>query len=88
MKKYLNLLENVCKMNEAEWEWYATLFDRIQINEGRPQKYGTQYEIDKNDPSLYKLSPLENANKVDEYRKELGLPPIETWELRIKKSKN
>ena len=40
------------------------------IREGRPQKYGTQSGHDG-------LCPLLDASRVNEWRKEVGLPPIE-----------
>ena len=43
---------------------------RIDIREGRPQKYGTQSGPDG-------LCPLLDASRVNEWRKEVGLPPIE-----------
>jgi outer membrane protein OmpA-like peptidoglycan-associated protein len=88
MKEFLPYLENTCKEKEAPWEWYATLYDRIQITEGKPQRYGTQYERDSKDPFLSKLSPLEYPDKVDELRRDLGMEPISVREIRIKIKSN
>ena len=41
-----------------------------EIREGRPQKYGTQWGSDG-------LCPLLDASRVNEWRKEVGLPPID-----------
>lgn len=48
----------------------AALKDRIDVREGRPQKYGTQIGPDG-------LCPLLDASRVNEWRKEVGLPPME-----------
>lgn len=46
------------------------LKDRINVREGRPQKYGIQSGPDG-------LCPLQDASRVNEWRKEVGLPQIE-----------
>jgi outer membrane protein OmpA-like peptidoglycan-associated protein len=84
MKTYLPILEAHCKINEASWEWYATVFDRIRIDEKRPQRYGTQYIQDGADPKAFILAPIEEPNKVDEYRKQVGLGSIENIPKQFK----
>ena len=49
----------------------ATLKDRIDVHEGRPQKYGTQWDMDG------KLCPLQDASRVNEWRQEVGLTPVD-----------
>ena len=51
----------------------AALKDRIDVREGRPQKYGTQMGPDG------KLCPLLDASRVNEWRQEVGMPPITTF---------
>ena len=53
----------------------AMLEDRIRTFEGRPQRYGTQFDWDANG----ELSPLpiEDADGVDDRRRLLGLAPLE-----------
>ena len=53
----------------------AMLEDRIRTFEGRPQRYGTQFDWD----AAGQLSPLpiEDRAGVDERRKALGLRPLE-----------
>ena len=51
--------------------YLAMLKDRIDVREGRPQKYGTQLGNDG------KLCPLPDASRVNEWRQEVGLPPLE-----------
>ena len=47
------------------------LKDRIVVREGRPQKYGTQMDGEK------RLCPLLDASHVNEWQKEVGLPPLD-----------
>jgi hypothetical protein len=49
----------------------AFLHDRISVNEGRPQFFGTQ--MMKNEYDEYGPYPIENIEQVDERRAQLGL---------------
>lgn len=53
---------------------YAYLYDRVAINSGEKQRYGTQFERD----AEGKLTPkeIENEGEVDERRKEKGLESL------------
>lgn len=74
-KKYLPIIEKLCKENEANWESYALMYDRIQVNENKPQKYGSQVRFDEKKNS-YELFPLVDESKVDEWRKEIGMSSL------------
>jgi hypothetical protein len=64
-------------------EKYALLYDRVQINSGLSQKYGTQFDYD-NKTGEVTLKPLQSLKKLNQYRKECGLEPIQDY---LKKSK-
>lgn len=51
---------------------YALLFDRLQIQDGRPQRYGTQMKCE---AGKWVLDRLEAPEKVAEYREKVGLTP-------------
>jgi hypothetical protein len=53
---------------------YALLYDRLQLMLGHKQRYGSQ--IGRNAKGEMVLLPLENQAKVDEYRKEMNMPPL------------
>lgn len=55
MKKCLKLLENVALESKVYEKNLASLKDRINVLEGKPQLYGTQFDWDKNG----ELSPNE-----------------------------
>jgi len=91
-KKYLPVIKKLCEQNEADWQSYALMYDRIQVYDNKPQKYGSQ--ITYNDQTKkYELLPLEDETKVDEWRKEIGLVPLSDYvsqwgiELTPKKKK-
>jgi hypothetical protein len=74
-KKYVPMLKQRCEEKEASWQNYALLYDRMRMNENKPQKYGTQTRYIEQTDSI-ELYPLEDETKVDEWRKEIGLPPL------------
>jgi OmpA family len=78
--RYLPLLKDRCESGEAEWIHYATLSDRMLVHRGLSQHYGTQYRATSSEAEKRRLFPLENAAMVNEWRKELGLEPIQIEE--------
>lgn len=79
-RKYLKLIEEAAEKGEAEAWQAAFLYDRICSFEGRPQKYGTQ--SDWNEEGKMQVWMLENEEKVNEYRAEVGLKHLKKliWE--------
>lgn len=74
--KYLPLLREAVKQGNAKGWHYAFLTDRILMNQGKPQVYGTQTITSNNKVFIV---PLENPDKVDELRKEIGLAPLNNY---------
>ncbi|MCC9138814.1 DUF6624 domain-containing protein [Pontibacter silvestris] len=73
--KYLPLMRQAVEAgNAAPWQ-YAFLQDRILMNEGKFQIYGTQ-KILSDDPTKSYLVPLQYPQRVDELRAEVGLKPL------------
>jgi hypothetical protein len=81
-KKYLADVKKVCEANELPWERYAMFYDRALFNENKPQRYGTHTRYNEL-AGKEELYPLEDASRVDEWRKELGLPPLEEYLKRL-----
>jgi hypothetical protein len=70
-------------------EEFAMLYDRTQVMQGKKQKYGTQITGQSKTgsmPDTLVVSSLENREKVDEYRKELGMPSLATYLDMLKKA--
>jgi hypothetical protein len=53
---------------------FAIVYDRLENELGRKQRFGTQLGEDAQGQPMF--IPLESVDKVDEFRKELGLPPL------------
>jgi hypothetical protein len=89
-KKYLPTIEKLCKGNEARWGDYALMYDRIQISDKKPQKYGSQIQFN-DQTQKYELFPLLDEEKVDQWRKEAGLGPLveylANWNIKFEPKK-
>jgi uncharacterized protein (TIGR03067 family) len=72
-KKALEMLAAAVKTKDANPTHLAYLTDRIRVAAGEKQKYGT--EVEEKDGMLV-AAPIEDETKVDERRKEVGLPPL------------
>jgi hypothetical protein len=74
LRRALPLLRTAAAAGEATLLQVAMLEDRIRVSEGRPQRYGTQFDWD----STGEMSPhpIENPECVDERRRAIGLGPL------------
>ncbi|MBI3130372.1 MAG: hypothetical protein HYZ13_03355 [Acidobacteria bacterium] len=73
-KKILALLEPLVTSGETDRSHYALLFDRVSVNEGRFQRFGTQgFCIGK---GKWIPRPIEDPANVDARRKAMGLLPM------------
>ena len=53
---------------------FALLYDRLQLNLGENQRYGSQVGRDEKGEMV--VLPLEDRAKVDQFRRELGMGPL------------
>lgn len=79
----LPLLTAAAAAGDIPAQRVAFLEDRICCFEGRPQRYGTQFDWDRN--GEMSPLPLQDAHRVDRYRESVGLGPLSERieELRI-----
>lgn len=76
-KKYLPLFIEGVQRGDITQEGVAMLEDRINMFEGKPQRYGSQIvEDEQGKPMLYQLL---DASKVDEWRQEMGMEPLNDY---------
>lgn len=81
MRRGLALLAGLAP-GEIEPARLAMLEDRVRSFEGRPQRYGTQYDWDETG-QLGPL-PIEDPEGVDELRRSVGLGPLEENTRRVR----
>ena len=74
--KYFPMLEEAFKNGEAQPLRYAKMKDRLLVEEGKKQLYGTQlrYENSGRVPE-----PIEDPENVDRRRAEIGLGPLKNY---------
>jgi hypothetical protein len=78
MEKYFPLLEAEALKGEASLSSYATMKDRILVNRGKSQVYGTQRYWNENEKKFV-FFPIEDEKNVNARRKEVGLPPLKEF---------
>lgn len=81
-QKYISMFEKSCRENEASCQQYALMFDRMRMNQDKPQRFGTHTYLDPSKGRTDELYPLEDESKVDAWRKEIGLEPLKDYLAR------
>jgi hypothetical protein len=67
-------IEKDVKAGKLDGQPYALLYDRLQLYQGKKQRFGTQIGQDKEGSPA--VLPLEDRAKVEQFRKEIGLFPL------------
>lgn len=86
-RKCLPTLWEAVEADEMPAYQVAYLDDRIRVFEERPQRYGTQFDWDGS--GQLNPHPIEDPEKVDEYRASVGLGPLaeKTRQMRQRAAK-
>jgi hypothetical protein len=72
-REILAKLETLVAQKQTSGENYALLYDRIQEDERKPQRFGTQGDCRRKTWIPY---VIDDAQKVDSRRAALGMPPL------------
>jgi Family of unknown function (DUF6624) len=80
-RAFLDALRNAAGQGQASRAHLAYLEDRVRVNAGRPQLYGTQFTVTDGEIGP---SPIEDRQRLDERRAEAGLEPFADYEARIR----
>ncbi|USQ93705.1 DUF6624 domain-containing protein [Caulobacter sp. RL271] len=70
-RRFVPVLEPLVTTGEVEGQSYGLMYDRLAINEGRPQRYGSQMTCK---DGKYVVDRLEAPEQVDARRKAMGFP--------------
>lgn len=76
-ESYLPLMKIAVKENKIEGSKLALLIDRIEMNNGRKQIYGSQIQM--NDKGEYFVFPIDDEKNVNIRRAEMGLMKLEDY---------
>lgn len=77
IEKYLPLFHKAATNNELNKSFVAMMEDRCDMWRNRPQKYGTQ--LIQNEKGVKVPYTLLDSEKVDEWRAEMDLPPMQEY---------
>jgi hypothetical protein len=80
-KRVLELMEAMPD-GEVEESDAAYLTDRVLVAEGKPQRYGTQFECRKGE--LVPRTPINDEDTVDERRADVGMQPLDEYKASFK----
>ena len=80
MNKYIGLFRDAVEKGYLSMNDLVTMEDRMLMNAGKPQKYGTQaYSLVEDGKTVIYIWPVEDPDKLDALRKSVGLIPIEDY---------
>ena len=74
LRRALPLLQTAASEGRASPRHAAMLEDRIRFFEGRPQRYGTQFDWDAD--GKLSAGEVDDPQRLDERRHAVGLPPL------------
>lgn len=79
-RSFLDALRGAVADGEASAADLAYLEDRVRVNTGRPQIYGTQFTYTGED---FGPAPIDDPDRLDERRAAVGLEPFADYQSRI-----
>lgn len=77
-EKYFPLIKKSADQGELQWSTVALMEDRMLMDRGEKQKYGSQVRKD-NGNEEWSLYPIQDPENVNKRRAEVGLGPIEEY---------
>ena len=80
-ERCLELMRDAVRLGETSVTELAYLTDRVCVNRGRLQVYGTQFSGSGDD---YDVRPIEDREHLDERRAAVGLEPFAEYEARVR----
>lgn len=78
-KSQLTNIKAAVDNGDLDGQSYAYLYDRIQINGGKKQLYGTQFSSVDRKKGIAQLAPTEDLENLDLLRREVGMMPIDMY---------
>jgi hypothetical protein len=79
-KAQLPNIEKAVKQGDMDGQSYAYLYDRIKINGGEKQLYGTQFKFVDAATKRVEMSDTEDIENLDRRRMEMGMMPMKMYE--------
>lgn len=80
MKEVFSHIEADYRKQKVSPSQYALMYDRIKMLEGKPQRFGTQFNKNSSGCRAWKM---EEPEKVDEYRAQMGLDTLAVYAKKV-----
>jgi hypothetical protein len=80
-RAFLDALRGAVNQGEAFPAHLAYLEDRVRVNAGQPQLYGTQFTVTGGELGPH---PIQDPKRLEERRAEAGLEPFADYEARMR----
>jgi hypothetical protein len=80
-RAFLDALRGAVDQGEASRAHLAYLEDRVRVNAGQPQLYGTQFTVADGE---FGPRPIQDRARLDERRAQAGLEPFADYEARLR----
>jgi len=77
-QKYLPMMRTAVQQGRAHASELAYLEDRVALQEGKKQTYGTQFRLNEK-TNKYFVAPIEDEPNVNKRRAAIGLEPLEDY---------
>jgi hypothetical protein len=81
-RRFLEAMREAVASGDADRSNLAYLEDRVRVNAGRPQIYGTQYTTT---ATGFGPQPIEDPDGLDDRRASAGLPPMAEYDARMRR---
>ncbi len=85
-KSQLVNIEKAVKNGDLDGQSYAYLYDRIKINNGEKQLYGSQFSNVDPINKTVELADTEDMKNLEKQRMEIGMMPIEMYKTFMLKN--
>lgn len=85
-KQQLPNLKEAALSGDVPKQNYTYLFDRIKVNNGEPQRYGSQFANVNREKGIAILRETEDLQNLDKRRREMDMMPIDLYKRLILKN--
>ena len=85
-KSQLPNIERAVENGDLDGQKYAYLYDRIKINSGEKQLYGTQFSNVDPINKTVELADTENVEDLNKRRMKIGMMPIDMYKKYMLKN--
>jgi hypothetical protein len=75
LQERLPVVREACEKEQISWEYYALLYDKLNVFRNGYQRYGTQ-KFGEEKGSVKFRAPIEDIEMLNEYRKQVKLVPF------------